>query len=163
MRSSTPSSPLNRHLFVVARHLCSQTWGRPLTHFSAPSPARSSMPLLGPSSESERIQSRTLLWHWVHSTATWPLSSAHRRLPLRCHLAGTRANPVVTLLCILVLLEPGCAGSSAAWPLVGAHRHLCIHASSALLFQGRCCAYPFGKKKGAIFGMQGVAVNADAG
>jgi hypothetical protein len=30
-------------------------------------------------------------------------------------------------------------------------------------FQGNCCAYPFRKKKGAIFGMEGVAVNADAG
>jgi hypothetical protein len=29
-------------------------------------------------------------------------------------------------------------------------------------FQGNCCAYPFRKKKGAIFGMEGVAVNADA-
>jgi hypothetical protein len=26
-------------------------------------------------------------------------------------------------------------------------------------FQGKCYAYPFGKKKGAIFGMEGVAVN----
>jgi hypothetical protein len=30
-------------------------------------------------------------------------------------------------------------------------------------FQGKCCAYPFGKKKGAIFGMEGVVVNADVG
>jgi hypothetical protein len=30
-------------------------------------------------------------------------------------------------------------------------------------FQGKCCAYTFGKKKGAIFGMEGVVVNADAG
>jgi hypothetical protein len=31
-------------------------------------------------------------------------------------------------------------------------------------FQGKCCAYPFGKKKGAIiFGMEGVVVNTDAG
>jgi hypothetical protein len=29
-------------------------------------------------------------------------------------------------------------------------------------FQGKCCAYPFEKKKGAIFGMKGVVVNADA-
>jgi hypothetical protein len=45
----------------------------------------------------------------------------------------------------------------------GAHRHLRLHASSALFFLGNCCAYPFRKKKGAIFGMEGVAVNADAG
>jgi hypothetical protein len=30
-------------------------------------------------------------------------------------------------------------------------------------FQGKCCAYPFGKKKGAIFGMEGLVVNADTG
>jgi hypothetical protein len=30
-------------------------------------------------------------------------------------------------------------------------------------FQGKCCAYPFEKKKGAIIGMEGVVVNADAG
>jgi hypothetical protein len=30
-------------------------------------------------------------------------------------------------------------------------------------FQGKCCAYPFGKKKGARFGMEGVVVNADVG
>jgi hypothetical protein len=30
-------------------------------------------------------------------------------------------------------------------------------------FQQNCCAYPFEKKKGAIFGMEGVAVNADMG
>jgi hypothetical protein len=29
-------------------------------------------------------------------------------------------------------------------------------------FQGKCYAYPFGKKKG-VFGMKGVVVNADAG
>jgi hypothetical protein len=34
---------------------------RLLTHIVAPSPARSSLPLLGPSSESERIQSSTLI------------------------------------------------------------------------------------------------------
>jgi hypothetical protein len=32
-----------------------------------------------------------------------------------------------------------------------------------LFFQGKCCAYPFGKKKGAMFGMEGALVNADAG
>jgi hypothetical protein len=32
-----------------------------------------------------------------------------------------------------------------------------------LFFQRKCCAYPFGKKKGAIFGMEGVLVNVDAG
>jgi hypothetical protein len=30
------------------------------------------------------------------------------------------------------------------------------------IFFKECCAYPFGKKKGAIFGMEGVVVNADA-
>jgi hypothetical protein len=30
-------------------------------------------------------------------------------------------------------------------------------------FQGNYCAYPFRKKKGAIVGMEGVAVNADVG
>jgi hypothetical protein len=30
-------------------------------------------------------------------------------------------------------------------------------------FLGKCCAYPFRKKKGAIFGMEGVVVNADTG
>jgi hypothetical protein len=58
-------------------------------------------------------------------------------------------------------------GSSATWPLAGAHHRLCLHASShasyALFFQGKCCTYPFGKKKGAIFGMEGVVVNADVG
>jgi hypothetical protein len=32
-----------------------------------------------------------------------------------------------------------------------------------VLFLRKCCAYPFRKKKGAIFGMEGVVVNADAG
>jgi hypothetical protein len=103
------------------------------------------------------------LRHWVHSTAAWPLCGAHRHLPLCCHLAGTRADPIATPLRTPVLLDPGCAGSSAAWPLTDAHRRLCLHASSVLFFQGNCCAYPFEKKKGAIFGMEGVAVNADAG
>jgi hypothetical protein len=102
------------------------------------------------------------LWHWVHSTAAWPLSGAHRRPPLRCHLAGTRADPVAAPLCVPVLLDPGCAGSSASWPLTGSHRCLCHHASSTLLFQGKCCAYPFEKKR-AIFGIEGVVVNADTG
>jgi hypothetical protein len=56
------------------------------------------------------------LWPWVHSTTAWPLSGAHHCLPLRCHLAGTRADPVATLLRVPVLLDPGCVGSSAAWP-----------------------------------------------
>jgi hypothetical protein len=54
-------------------------------------------------------------------------------------------------------------GSSSDWPLTDIHHLLCLHASSALFFQGRCCVYPFRKKKGAIFEMDGVAVNADAG
>jgi hypothetical protein len=66
----------------------------------------------------------------------------------------TRADPVATLLHVPVLLDPGCAGSSAAWPLIDAHRRLCLHTSSALFFQGKCCAYPFEKKKGAIFGVE---------
>jgi hypothetical protein len=60
MRSSTPS-PLPRALFVIARHLCSQTSSRRLAHFVPPSLARSSLPLLGPSSKPKRIQSRTLI------------------------------------------------------------------------------------------------------
>jgi hypothetical protein len=100
--------------------------------------------------------------HWVQSTAAWPLSDAHRRLPLRCHLTDTRADPVAAPLRVPILLDPGCAGSSAAWPLAGAHRRLSLHASShtssTIYFQGKCCAYPFGKKKGAIFGMEGVVV-----
>jgi hypothetical protein len=50
---------------------------------------------------------------------------------------------------------------SAPWPLAGAHRCLCLHASS-VLFSRKVLCYPFRKKKGAIFGMEGVAVNADA-
>jgi hypothetical protein len=50
------------------------------------------------------------LRHWVHSTATWPLSGTHRCLPLRRHLAGTRADPDATLLRVLVLLDPGARG-----------------------------------------------------
>jgi hypothetical protein len=41
------------------------------------------------------------------------------------------ADPVVAPLCVPVLLDPGCAGSSVAWPLTGAHCRLCLHASSA--------------------------------
>jgi hypothetical protein len=39
-----------------------------------------------------------------------------------------------------------------------------VSVSTPLLrfFQGKCCTYPFGKKKGAIFGMEAVVVNADA-
>jgi hypothetical protein len=51
--------------------------------------------------------------HWVHSTSAWPLSSAHRRLPLRRHLASTRVDPVAAPLRIPVL-DPGLVGSSAA-------------------------------------------------
>jgi hypothetical protein len=40
-------------------------------------------------------------------------------------------------------------GSSAAWLLADAHRRLCLHTSSAF-FQGKCCSYPFRKKKGAV-------------
>jgi hypothetical protein len=72
------------------------------------------------------------LRHWVHSTTTWPLSGDHRHLTLRCHLAGTHADPVATPLRVPVLLDPGCAGSSATWPLACAHHRLCLHTSSAL-------------------------------
>jgi hypothetical protein len=64
-----------------------------------------------------------------------------------------RADPVAAPLRVLALLGPGYAGSSAAWPLAGAHRRLYIHASShasSTLFQGKCCAYPFRKKKGLV-------------
>jgi hypothetical protein len=87
------------------------------------------LPLLGPSSESERIQSRTL----VSGIGFTPLPlgpSSVICLPLRCHLAGMRADPVAAPLRVPVLLDPGCAGSFAAWPLAGAHRRLCLHASS---------------------------------
>jgi hypothetical protein len=77
------------------------------------------------------------LRYWVHSTAAWPLSGTHRRLPLRYHLAGTSADLVAAPLRVLVLFDPGCAGSSAAWPLAGAHHRLCLHASS-VLFLRKC-------------------------
>jgi hypothetical protein len=88
------------------------------------------------------------LRHWVHSTATWPLSGAHRRLPLRCHLVGTRANPVAAPLHVPVLLDPGCAGSSTAWPLAGTHRCLCLHASSALFFKESAALIHSERRKG---------------
>jgi hypothetical protein len=80
------------------------------------------------------------LRHWVHYTAAWPLSDTHRRLPLRCHLASTHADPVAAPLHVPVLLDPGCVGSSAAWPLASTHRRLCLHASShatSMLFCSR--------------------------
>jgi hypothetical protein len=50
------------------------------------------------------------LCHWVHSTATWPLSGAHRRLPLHRHLAGMLADPVAVMCRVLVLLDLGVRG-----------------------------------------------------
>jgi hypothetical protein len=122
------------------------------------------LPLLGPSSEFERIQSRTLVSGIGFTPTLLGPSPALIVVSLFAAISrGTRADPVAAPLRVPVLLDPGCAGSSAAWPLTGAHRRLCLHASSALLFQGKFCTYQFRKKKGAIFAMKGVVVNADTG
>jgi hypothetical protein len=55
------------------------------------------------------------LRHWVHSTATWPLSGARRRHPLRRHLANTRVDLVAAPLSVLILHDLRCAGC----PLLG--------------------------------------------
>jgi hypothetical protein len=57
---------------------------------------------------------------------------------------------------------PGARGR----PLLGPSPALIVVSISTpplRLFSRKCYAYPFGKKKGAIFGMEGVVVNADAG
>jgi hypothetical protein len=107
------------------------------------------------------------LRHWVHSTAAWTLSGAHHRLPLHCHLAGTRMDPIVAPLRVPVLLDPRCVGSSAAWPLANTHRRLCLrassHASSMLFFKESVALIHSERRKGQYLGWRGVVVNADAG
>jgi hypothetical protein len=91
------------------------------------------------------------LRHWVHSTAAWPLSGAHRCLPLHFHLTGTRADLVVAPLRVPVLLDPGCAWSFAAWPLAGAHRRLFLHASSTLFSRKVLCLSIRKEERGNIW------------
>jgi hypothetical protein len=72
--------------------------------------------------------------------------------PSLLHLAGTRADPVVAPLRVMVLLDPECAGLSAAWPLAGAHHRLCLHTSShasSALFSKKVLRLSIRKEEGA--------------
>jgi hypothetical protein len=126
----------------------------PLAHFAAPSPARSSLPLLGPS-QNPRGSSK--------GPSSLELGSLHRRfapvqrsssspssLPSRWHARGSSCGTAS------VLLDPGCAGSSAAWPLTGAHCRLCLHASFVIFFKESAVVLIYSeRRKGQYLGCRG--------